>query len=1037
MGVNHVIAATAAGLLLAVAAPHATGRPVPYGDAPINAVQFVDRSEGWAVGDDGVVWHSIDGGGTWERQKSGTRGSLRAVHFQTPYTGWAVGRSELPGDAGGVGVLLRTTDGGLSWEEVGVNALPGLHFVRFFDEQSGLVAGDGSDAFPTGIFTTADGGKTWRPVSGPRAASWRGGDFSDASTGVLVGAWGRVGTVRGGAYADADLDPLGGRTIHAVKACGPRAVAAGDGGAVLTSGDGGNTWAVADLPLAPAALANCDFAAVATVGTHVWVAGRPGTIVLHSADRGKTWEVLKTGSTVPVLGLNFLNESEGWAVGELGCVLATKDGGVTWAVQRVGGTRAAALFAHAAGRSVPVDVLPTLGLEDGYLAAAVRVTCVDPANADPKRANDAARLRQAVRLAGGAAAESLWAFPLPAHADGADPRTVLAGWDARHGNAASEQLLRQMVLAVRQWQPEVIVTDLLATDAPPADVLVLHAMKEAFKKAADPAAFPEQIDALGLKPWAAKKLYAAAPESGDAPVKLDVAEFRRGLAASARDAAEPAARLLADGTRADRRCFRLVAHRLPGSEGHSELMAGTSLAFGGSARRAESADKVPSEALTVLEKATRSRRRLESLAGAGDSTLATPEKLLAAVGDAVDQMPDDTAVRTAFGVANQFAAAGKWAEAREVYALVVDRYPGHPAASDALRWLIRYHSSGEARRRLELTQKTEIMTVGFQTAKGGAAPATPAGGVVQASSTAQPVATKETYRPIDPQATARWHQTAVDLEPKLAAFGPVFARDPGPRLCLAAARRNMLHLADAEAAVAGYFKSTANTAAAAAGADPWRDALAAELWLANPAAVPARPKPVAGCRFADARPVLDGTLDDDCWKGLAPLPLAPAGGTTEPGTDAKALFAYDDEFLYVAVTCDRPAAEKVAPVARRARDADLAGHDRVDVLLDLDRDYQTYYRFQIDDRGCVAEDCWGDRSWNPKYLVAFRSDDTGWTAELAIPVAELTGGRPSHGTVWAANVVRVRPGRSVRAWSTPGDATSRPEGMGLLQFVAK
>ena len=42
----------------------------------------------------------------------------------------------------------------------------------------------------------------------------------------------------------------------------------------------------------------------------------------------------------------------------------------------------------------------------------------------------------------------------------------------------------------------------------PADVLVLHAAREAFKQAADPNCFPEQITDLGLKPWAAKKLYA-------------------------------------------------------------------------------------------------------------------------------------------------------------------------------------------------------------------------------------------------------------------------------------------------------------------------------------------------------------------------------------------------------------------------------------------------------------------------------------------------------------------------------------------------
>src|SRR5262245_61041127 len=82
-------------------------------DAPLYGVTFADASEGWAVGSEGVILHTIDGGATWDRQSSGTRATLRAVGFLTPYTGWAVGREDTPG--GSVGVVLMTRDGGLKW----------------------------------------------------------------------------------------------------------------------------------------------------------------------------------------------------------------------------------------------------------------------------------------------------------------------------------------------------------------------------------------------------------------------------------------------------------------------------------------------------------------------------------------------------------------------------------------------------------------------------------------------------------------------------------------------------------------------------------------------------------------------------------------------------------------------------------------------------------------------------------------------------------------------------------------------------------
>src|SRR5579859_661270 len=68
-----------------------------FEDAPLHAVQFWDKNEGWAAGDEGIVWHTIDGGQSWERQPTGVRASLRGMHFLNPYVGWIVGREELPG----------------------------------------------------------------------------------------------------------------------------------------------------------------------------------------------------------------------------------------------------------------------------------------------------------------------------------------------------------------------------------------------------------------------------------------------------------------------------------------------------------------------------------------------------------------------------------------------------------------------------------------------------------------------------------------------------------------------------------------------------------------------------------------------------------------------------------------------------------------------------------------------------------------------------------------------------------------------------
>src|SRR4051812_9894023 len=193
-------------LFCALLAPalHAAGLRF-FDDAPLHAVQFIDAREGWAVGDDGVVWHTVTGGEAWERQPTGVRGSLRSLHFLSPLVGWVAGREELA-DGGSAGILLYTKDGGQKWHRLLGNTMPGLNQVRFGDGQTGYLLGDGSDQFGSGVCKTVDGGRSWQPVKGPRATSWLAGDFKDGRNGSLAGAWCRLGTLRGDAFGAAEVD---------------------------------------------------------------------------------------------------------------------------------------------------------------------------------------------------------------------------------------------------------------------------------------------------------------------------------------------------------------------------------------------------------------------------------------------------------------------------------------------------------------------------------------------------------------------------------------------------------------------------------------------------------------------------------------------------------------------------------------------------------------------------------------------------------------------------------------------------------------
>jgi len=66
--------------------------PNPSGST-LYSVFLVSPMEGWAVGLDGTITHTIDGGATWTNQTSGTYVDLRDVFFTSPTNGYAVGNN--------------------------------------------------------------------------------------------------------------------------------------------------------------------------------------------------------------------------------------------------------------------------------------------------------------------------------------------------------------------------------------------------------------------------------------------------------------------------------------------------------------------------------------------------------------------------------------------------------------------------------------------------------------------------------------------------------------------------------------------------------------------------------------------------------------------------------------------------------------------------------------------------------------------------------------------------------------------------------
>ena len=106
--------------------------PLPQGNA-LYIPSFTDANTGTAVGDNGTIVRTIDGGNNWIIQSSGTTNALLGVSFADADHGTAVGAS---------GTIVKTTDGGNNWVSQTSGTTNALEAVSFTDVNTGTVVGE-------------------------------------------------------------------------------------------------------------------------------------------------------------------------------------------------------------------------------------------------------------------------------------------------------------------------------------------------------------------------------------------------------------------------------------------------------------------------------------------------------------------------------------------------------------------------------------------------------------------------------------------------------------------------------------------------------------------------------------------------------------------------------------------------------------------------------------------------------------------------------------------------------------------------------
>ncbi|MBW6502036.1 MAG: carbohydrate binding family 9 domain-containing protein [Bacteroidales bacterium] len=147
-------------------------------------------------------------------------------------------------------------------------------------------------------------------------------------------------------------------------------------------------------------------------------------------------------------------------------------------------------------------------------------------------------------------------------------------------------------------------------------------------------------------------------------------------------------------------------------------------------------------------------------------------------------------------------------------------------------------------------------------------------------------------------------------------------------------------------------------------------------------------------RLVTSRPVIDGKLDDECWKHGTWAgdyhQWIPREGA-KPTYPTEMNIQYDDKYLYIAFRAYDGEPEKITRMAG-VRD-EIVG-DVVGVTFDSYRDYRTGFEFSVTAWGqkidlVLFNPMNWDFNWNAVWKTKVGLEDSAWVAEMEVPFSQL------------------------------------------------
>ncbi|RLD73342.1 MAG: hypothetical protein DRI87_04220 [Bacteroidetes bacterium] len=244
----------------------------------LHDLYFISDDEGWITSTNGGIYHTTDGGETFEKQTLTLGGYATAIFMLDSLNGYS-------GSAGGW--VYKTDDGGLNWNILAT--MGNLYDISF---------PPGTDPNNPIGYASGDDGRVWEITS----------TLTDLNTGLA-----------------GDFNGISAPSVNNVWACGGNRIYYYDGTGFTSQIAPGGTFS--DIHFIN--------------NQEGWVVG-DGGIIGRTSNGGAAWITQTNPDTQDrsLYGVFFLDSNNGWAVGIGGIILHTIDAGTIWTIEVAGLTTA-------------------------------------------------------------------------------------------------------------------------------------------------------------------------------------------------------------------------------------------------------------------------------------------------------------------------------------------------------------------------------------------------------------------------------------------------------------------------------------------------------------------------------------------------------------------------------------------------------------------------------------------------------------------------------------------------------------------------